>query len=509
MQQSNKFSLFLQTIGIYLILLAAHGYIFGYNDQIEVLPYALFLNDNNLYPTDFFVQEISRFIPNERYLFAVLFVPFVKYLPLFCGILHAVCSLSLLLGLFAIGKLLIRNTYLVWGAMLCCFLPLYNINLGGNELYYNMFVSSFAAKAILVWSVYFFLENKYRLAFLLLIPATLLHPVAGAQVFLLLSGVAVLGYFFKWLTIDFKKNIPVVLLFLGTAGAWIFYLNMNLGKAAIDNKLFFEIIEFRISHHYMPTYFPLKHFLFLGSLFLFGIYFFYKNHKKIFLFFLLAIIGMSIYTFAVELLENPTILSSQWFKSSIWLEMFSVFALFAFAENRLAFLREPFLQKAGNLGILVLILVAIFILANPIGIFKKRPYDFCWKTTVTPEIQIAQQAKKLTDENAVFLVPPDNTTFKYYSQRSSYVEYKTVVHRKDALAKWYDRIRQIYDVNIEDKRAGKDITRLALSNYFALTKKELQAFKQMGVDYIFTEKRHQLDLSILYQYDIFVVYRLE
>ncbi len=84
-----------------------------------------------------------------------------------------------------------------------------------------------------------------------------------------------------------------------------------------------------------------------------------------------------------------------------------------------------------------------------------------------------------------------------------------MVHRKDALTKWYDRIKQVYRVNIEDKRAGKDITSLALSHYFALNESQLKSFHKKGVDYILTEKKHPLNLPVLYEYDIFVIYRLE
>ena len=81
---------------LYLILVLRYGYEFGRSDQVEFLPYALFINDNTLYPFDFFVRGISSLIPNER-TFTVYFLSiFREYLEPACFVLHFLSSILLL-----------------------------------------------------------------------------------------------------------------------------------------------------------------------------------------------------------------------------------------------------------------------------------------------------------------------------------------------------------------------------------------------------------------------------
>jgi hypothetical protein len=67
-------------------------------------------------------------------------------------------------------------------------------------------------------------------------------------------------------------------------------------------------------------------------------------------------------------------------------------------------------------------------------------FDFGKQLQDDNAVSISMQAKNNTNKNALFLQPIRFTEFKYYSQRSSFVDYKIPVHRKTALAEWYKRL---------------------------------------------------------------------
>ena len=168
--------LFLALAAIYLCIIARWGYEYGRNDQLQIISYAMQMNDKSLFLKDPYVQGISEKVPNERYVFTRFMAFFGDYMPEASMVLHFGVTLFLLLVLFRIGKKFIENDYLVWLALLVLFVPLYGFNLGGNELYYNTFFVSTPAKAIGLYGLLLFLKDRYAPAFLIFGLAAVLQP---------------------------------------------------------------------------------------------------------------------------------------------------------------------------------------------------------------------------------------------------------------------------------------------------------------------------------------------
>ena len=146
----------------------------------------------------------------------------------------------------------------------------------------------------------------------------------------------------------------------------------------------------------------------------------------------------------------------------------------------------------------------------PFGPFVHRTYDFPWRNGpafATTELDIAQRAQALTPADATLIIPIDLTSFKYHSQRSCYIDYKTVVHRKDALPIWYQRIQAVYGIDLQDRRAGRDWQK-ARQQYRQRSAPEWQAFHQRGVDYLLTTTTHRLDLPLITQNRDYAIYAL-
>lgn len=71
-QSKKKYEIltWLTALGLYGWLILRGGYVFGGNDQIEMLSYVKFLQDKTLFQNDFYIQEINKYFFNERFFFA-------------------------------------------------------------------------------------------------------------------------------------------------------------------------------------------------------------------------------------------------------------------------------------------------------------------------------------------------------------------------------------------------------------------------------------------------------
>jgi len=505
-----KLNHFLTLFASYLFLLLWNGYTFGHGDLIEVLPYANWMADPSLYPTDLYIQNTITKIPNERYLLAKLFSWFGNAQDWMALLFHFLCSIFLLEGLYRIAKKYIQTEGLIWAAILIPISILYGKNLGGNEMYIPLFTSSTFAKACGIWAIYFFLsdQRKYFLVYLLLILAAVIQPIVSIQLFLLITAVYIVDNFFfldksaKWGGLIFGM-IGYAL----TAGVWIYFMNQNFSSGNIDNQLLFDFFEFRHSHHYFPSYFPLKYYILLIPIFLIGLIYFFKIERKLFMFIGLILLGLIIFWLGVEVFQISSILSAQWFKSTIWLKAFSFIALFALVEKFLPIFQEKYLNQLIIWGVRIVGVASIFIMMNPFFIFQKRPYDLRFLSIENAELEISKIAKTVTNKDALFLIPKDNTHFKYYSQRNSYVDYKAIVHRKSFIPTWYQRVQDVYGVNVNDRRTT-DVNQKANNFYKNLSVEKLKEFSENGVTHLLTFKEVKLPFEVVGENGEFVIYEL-
>jgi len=509
----------------YIILLAWNGYLYGWGDMIELLPYAKWLNDSTLYSSDFFIQHISSNSANERFVLAYLFSLLGDSgMAIGAMLLHVICGMFLLGGLFRIGKLFIQSDGLVWIAILIPFGPLMNVNLGGNEMYIPLITSSTVAKSIAIWAVYFFIkkEKKKReewYVYVLLSVATFIQPLVGLQLFLVMTGVSVLKAIFNFINKKekFFSGLPMlpILFYVLTAGLWIFMISKDFAHGEIDNRILFDFLEFRIPHHFIPSYFSKKAALLLIPLFVFGLLYFYKKNKNGFGFFVLGLLGLLIYTVGVEVFEISTIVSSQWFKITIWLKSLSVIALIAFIENKVSFLQTDYFSKVGVWSVRLFGVFSIVMLLHPFSIFQNRAYDFTFLPkkyqtgwSADADIEISKIAKAKTPKDALFIIPASNTHFKFYSERSTYIDYKAVIHRKSVIPIWLERIKEVYGIDVETRRTGQDNVMIGNEFFKKLTTADLNKLSEKGIGYLLTFKEVNLPFEKVGENGEYVIYKL-
>ncbi|MBC8047740.1 MAG: hypothetical protein H7Y00_13165 [Fimbriimonadaceae bacterium] len=497
----------------YIVLLVCWGYQFGDGDLIQLDPLVLSMTDDSLYANDFYVQHANEHFPNERSFFLLLLTPFSNNIETASFVYHIIFSMLLLTGLFSISKLFIKNKLLLWFVLPVLFIPLININLGTNELYYPFLHPSLTAKAIGAWALYFWLQRKIIYAFILVSLSTLQHPVVGIQLFLLLSAGEIFIFLFrKNERIKIKQTITALIIYISTAGIFIISIQLRFRDSNVDHALFYKIFfEFRNPHHYLPSSFSAVNWVVLVPLILLSCLIFQKKNKYIFIFICLAITGCVIYTIMTEIFHSTAIAPIQWFKTTIWLEFFSVIGLAVSFELLLNSSINILLKRIISMTIgFAFLAIIIFI---PIYKYQKMYtgyYNFPFNRKITPEIEISIKAKELIPKNALFIQPCNFTTLKYYGERSSLVDYKALTHRKSFILEWAKRFEDVYDLKIEESPIGLKTSMYANNKFKNLSADYIsQLQEKYGITHLLTFKTSKYPFPIIAQNEVYVIYEIE
>ena len=505
----HPLKLLIALLACYLCVVARWGYEYGRNDEMQTQAYAKFLNSPDLYPLDNYLQGIHAKVPNERFAFSYLLSLSGDYLEWMCALLHVLITLLHFLLLYKIGRLFIKTDYLVWLALLVIFVPLYGVNLGGNELYYNSFFVSNLVQLTGLFGIFQLLKERYILALFTFGLATLLQPVIGTQLFVTCAGVLFLGKILGAVKIEWWRWFVGVFAFVLTGGLWVIFLKFFFEDKGITNAQFFEILfEFRSPHHYLPMEYGWANYLIIIPLLIFGTVFYLIREKKIGLFFLISWLGMLAYFILVEGFSEVNTASLQWFKMTIWMEAFSVFAVFAILEKKLLFLQEKILNQIAfpvlacvGAGVLYVLIFSRSL------IFWNVPFDLGNQRQTEAAANISYIISKKTAKDALFLHPINFTTLKVYGERSSMVDYKVLVHRKVAMADWYKRIGDAYGVDADSRKVGLKLFDLADENYRNLGEIDIKNLQEKyGITHFLTFKNHQLNFPQIIKNEEFIVY---
>lgn len=528
LQKISNFLNWLIAFGLYGWLLLRGGYVFGGNDQIETLSYAKFLQDKTLFTNDFYIQEISKYFFNERFLFSWLVSNFGAKTSVIIFYLHLFVSVALLRGAFALANKFIENIFFSWAAVFLYFIGLQNISLGENNIWYNSLIPSVLAQLFALWAIVFSLQKQLRIAWIFIIITTFFQPLQGVQIFILLVSAYIFQYYYQY-KLYLKNIILFFLIWLSTAFIYIFQLTQQYNICTPEKaKLFANILEFRASHHYFPTYFGLKNYIIVLPLLFLGNYFFFLKGRKLFadsvlplvrVLFVIVTLGLGVYIVGVQIFRSKMILSTQWFATTIWLQFFSVIALVRYIE--FSIIQKKYFYKILSNNFLSISIfgisgiIACFLTTPQYRLFSAKNYDLPFNLYQNStnlnfwEVEIAEQAKAKTVKNAIFVTLTDITYFKYFSERSHFVDYKAIAHNCEAITNWFERINLIYQIDLENRRKKEDLTSLANQHFRNLKEKDfLQLKENQGITHILTDKIHLLNFKIVAENKKFIIYEI-
>ncbi len=462
---------------LYVIAIVYQGYQYGQSDQTQILPVLYAQDHPESYQQDHYVQEYLSSQINERTVFHALF-RFLGYdVPWIVFIWHAISSIALILALIRIAATIIKNNVLQWISVALILTIGFHTSAGSNELYYNLFIPSLPAKALAAWAIVHWLNSKYQWWILLLIFSTLLQPLVGAQVFILTSLALIFDNFHKRSSQLFPWKIGIVYLILIVP--WFVLLSIHNGGHD-DPTIFMDIMQFRLSHHFFGMDFRVFDLVAGIMIALIAVSFF---RGKLRWFCIVVVLGCVVYEIGVEILRSPLVLYTQWWKTTIWLEAFAIMIVVSLLEKGLK-LSGNFNRYQLIYPIAFLILVSLYRLS---GIFGDKPeYMLPFYFPKSDGVQISELANELTPENSVFIIPVELTAFRWYSKRSLYVDYKSMLHNEAFLKDWRNRIDQVYDFQQTHEASGKTTYSSSIKALSASDLSPLQKWKELGITHIIT-----------------------
>ncbi|MCB9185787.1 MAG: hypothetical protein H6601_03490 [Flavobacteriales bacterium] len=436
------------------VFLFVRGYQFNTDDQAEHLPQIYQQLDPELYPNDYFVNA-SNGIFTVRFYYEKLVLFVAETIGLEWGLfILTLCCIALMAYSFArIAEELFSNRWSVLLAPVLAMLVFYNFTVGGNHVMYGSFISSTIAKGISAFALLQFVRNKHLLAGIILGIATLFQPLVGLQLFLILGGIELL----------FRKNWKATLQFgvpyLAVAALILVpTFARQFGESLVyDKELYYEILyRFRNHHHYVPSLFPITHYLKFFGLLSLGLlsYFLTKpQDKKFYLgFTVLSLFGMLVYWLALEHLGVLQIGKLQWFKTTVWVGAFSSIMLAGLVGQLLSGFISISKLKSFILPIsFSLFLVLSFFIINS----KYLPDSYQHKYMVgnrnysdleKMHFWIAEN----TPKDISVLVSPDDNAFPCQAKRSMPIHFQAIIHEPFFMLPWYEDFKEIYGVSIEN-----------------------------------------------------------
>ncbi|MBK9272276.1 MAG: hypothetical protein IPM48_11845 [Saprospiraceae bacterium] len=436
-------------------------------DMTEIVPAIKQLSNPQLYPKDFYLNFTNQLLWYERSFivwFLFLTVSWHKILFYLMWYILAVFFLTGLqkliqyFGIFGINS---------WMAILIVLFVFPYTAIGGNEIFYPVLSGSIFAKTLVVWAFVFFLRNQIVMTFVLLGISIWFQAIVGAQMGLMFGLVSIGLLAYKKL--DYAAFMKGVFSFLILALPCIFLLMWSRLSVHDHSKLFHYLIEFRIGHHFYLQYSSKIDIIIFYFLWIIGLILWRKIDFRVFCFFLIQQIIMILYLLNSFLVNDSVLLQTQWLKTSIWIELFALIGLFLSFKDWIPFRLSPMHLYIG-LGVL---------LATGFWKMDKRYAQSIDEKTLSLWV------KEHIEMDALFLIPAGFTCFKSLSERSVWVDYKSVCHQIQYMAAWYDRIQRVYGIGLKDRREGLNLWKMADEFYQNLSIDSLvEICQQHKINYV-------------------------
>ncbi|MFT4681782.1 MAG: hypothetical protein ACI9YU_001632 [Flavobacteriales bacterium] len=431
--------------------LLVNGYHFNTNDQAEHLPQVYQVLDQDLYPKDYFVPY-SNSVFTVRFFFEklMLVAHWTIGIEAGCFILTLLCIALLARSVMGITESFFPNSVAKWIAPILVLFVFYGFTIGGNHITYPSLISSTVAKAFGAFAFWKFLQNKYLVSGIVLGIGSLFQPLVGLQLGLLLISSHLLLYPRQWLPL-LRFSIPLVAL-LSLILIPVF-IRQSIQKPLETDQYWQILYGFRNFHHYLPSVFPIGHFIKATALSVIGAICFFllrpKKHGFFIVFGSLTIIGMFVYSIGLELDVLPQIGKSQWFKTSIWLAMLSSIGI-AGILSILPKITCVINHLAWSKTIPLLMISLLALLLNSDYLPKDSNRYMIGNRKASDLEKMHEWIAYYTPKNVCVLVSPNNKSFSCQAKRSMPIHFTAIVHEPEFMLEWYRRYSEIYGVTLDN-----------------------------------------------------------
>lgn len=441
------------------------GYTFGISDQAEHLPQVLRLFDPSLYPNDPFVDAaMANFTVRQYYVWFMFGIGHIMPLP-WAAFILTVASIALLAySVLRIAEHQNTDRISPLLAPVLLLTMLYDCTVGLNHITYASFISSTPAKALGAFGLLCFIERKQVTAAIMCGLAALFQVLVGLQ----LAGILLLMLLMDRRWADAAKTALSFILCSAPMLVPVLVRQFGASGLPVDKAAYYQILfDFRNPHHYLPWHFPWQHYAVFGVL-IFAILLAQKakgkNDHIIFNFTIIVVIGLLIYSALVGMDHFRGLARLQWFKTTVWITLLGSVALGG--------LWAPLFQKWAPLtryarwSAMAISLLGLLAITNsaliPIEKLQGRYMVGNYRPTDLEKLHL--WVKDNTPKEAMFLIPPDNSSFAVQAQRSAYVSWQAIIHEPFFMMPWHERFKTAYGVSVSDLGKG-DPLQLAKENY--------------------------------------------
>lgn len=449
----------LLAIGFALAFVVVYGYQFNNGDQEEHLPYVYKLIDSSLYPNDYLVpRQVSTF--TVRFYFANLLAWGGRLFPVdkLVFVLHLI---SLAVSAYCVSRMALkRSIWNVAGWVAPVILLVWNSwTVGGNHLFDVQLTCSSLAMMFGAIALLKFDGDKPVQAAALAGVAALFQVLMGLQLFLLF-GLTMLWRkrFFGWRKIVFSG-----LAFCGCSAAMlgpVMYAQL-LQNVPGDNQLYHQVLFiFRNANHYHPLCFPLKDYLKEIVILVLLVFCFSRQSKEknryVPEFMIFVLMGCIVYSLAF-FYEMTSLVKLQWFKTNAWLVFYAVVPVSVFISDKL---RRNIDVKPVVFGGLLSAVVLGFILVTNSAILPMEKLQSRYKigNYVKSDLQLLHERIDRELPVDVMVLPlAGDESFLCEARRSIPVGFKAIIHEKDFMLDWYQKMNDLYKVSIQPDACNQEV----------------------------------------------------
>ncbi|MBX3102151.1 MAG: hypothetical protein KF690_06565 [Bacteroidetes bacterium] len=412
------------------------GYIVGLEDQLDYLPYSLYLSQPDLYSQDLFIQTLASQPVHERTVSAGLVSLFAPHLEAAMLGLHLLTACALAWGLLRVAQQYLGVNWRAYLTVLFTFTALQYVYWDATELLYNNWQGDTVAMTCGVWALWLADRRQYLRAAGLLALGTLFHPLVGL-LWAIWLGLALLVTHRQY---PWRSVMAAGIFYFLLAGWYIALLLYSKQTGAPpDPDHFARYYVFRAPHHFMPDSFSRKGWILLAMFIPLGIWRLRGMPRALILCFMVI---ACLYALCVGLLRHPAIVPLQWYRLSPVVEFLGAIAAASLLPAALPLKVSRILRHKGiwtGTGLLLMVLLAWWPAHTP------RPYHYHPGNLAThPEVVLGRVMRQKLPAEALVLHPLRFGGHKYFGGCSSYLEYKSIPRTQAAFRTWYERLSRIY-----------------------------------------------------------------
>lgn len=412
---------------------AVQGYVLGLEEQLDYLPYSLYLTDTRLYAGDLFIQTLSQQVVHERTLGGQLLAIWAPHLEAGTLALHMLTGWLLAWGVLRVALQVVGASWRAYAATLLTFTALQTVYWDATELLNNNWQGDAVAMACGFWALDSLLRQRpLHVVALLLVVGTWLHPLVGL-LWAVWLATAILSLRPRpcW-----RQMLLASIVYALLAGSYLGLLWWSKQGAAVPGH-FAHYYQFRAGHHFMPDQFSRKGWVVmamavvLGWVWLRGI-----PQRMVQLF----VLGSVVYGSLVAMLQSSGVAQFQVYRLSPVVECLGLLAL----ASRVP---QQWLPRvagwAPTLAIIALVGLGGFLAIWPR--YTTYPYHYhAANLAANPQVQLGHTLARVLPPGAVVLHPLRWDGHKYFGRASSYLEYKSIPRTQAGFAIWHKRLRQVY-----------------------------------------------------------------